>query len=230
MEYHVKRKTHQIIACIGLATLIASYAPAFATDEPAADPGRSLLDAFLNDVETLSARFDQQLVDADGIIVEESSGTLEIQRPGQFRWAYELPYEQIMVADGLNIWSYDVDLEQVTVKGQADVLSSTPALLLGGDHGVLDDFEYVKSESDRGTVWVELRPYNSDNGFTKIEMGFNEGKLRRMVFLDNLQQSTLIALFDLQLNQNIDPARFEFVPPENADLVGEPLLETSASD
>ena len=224
----MKRSIQIFVALVALLAIpllaISSQA------EDSTDEGKKLLDNFLNDVVTLSARFDQELVDADGIVVEESSGTLEIQRPGQFRWAYDLPYEQIMVADGLNIWSYDVDLEQVTVKAQADVLSSTPALLLGGSDGVFDDFEFVRSDSDRGTVWVELRPKSGDNGFTKVELGFNDGELRRMMFSDNLQQSTLIGLFDVKLNESIDPERFQFVPPQNADLVGEPLVASSAAD
>lgn len=198
----------------------------FATDDER-DEGRVLLDKFLNDVTTLAARFEQSLIDSDDTVVEESSGTLEIQRPGQFRWAYDQPYEQIMVADGLNIWSYDVDLAQVTVKDQSQMLGNTPALLLGGTQNALDDFEYIESSSDRGTVWIELRPRSTDNGFTKVELGFNDGDLRRMIFSDNLQQSTLIALFDVQINQDIPAGRFQFTPPDDADLVGEPLLANS---
>ena len=188
------------------------------------DEGKALLDGFLNDVRTMSARFEQSLVDADNIVLEESNGVLEIQRPGRFRWVYDQPYEQLMVADGLNVWSYDVDLAQVTVKSQQDVLGGTPALLLGGTDNVLDDFEYAESFSDRGTVWIHLRPRSTDNGFTKIELGFDDGKLRRMIFSDNLQQSTLIALFDVRLNEDIPADHFMFDPPSDVDLVGVPIV------
>jgi outer membrane lipoprotein carrier protein len=193
------------------------------------DEGRVLLDTFLNDVRTMSARFEQSLIDADDIVVEESNGVLEIHRPGRFRWVYDLPYEQIMVADGLNVWSYDVDLAQVTVKAQQDVLGGTPALLLGGTDNVLDDFEYTESFSDRGTVWVHLVPRSTDNGFTKIELGFDDGNLRRMIFSDNLQQSTLIALFDVQINEQIPDEHFQFTPPEDVDLVGKPIVADARS-
>ncbi len=200
----------------------------FATAASAEDPGRGLLDNFLNDVSTLSARFEQSLVDTDSNIVEETNGTFELQRPGRFRWSVQQPYEQLMVADGLNVWSYDVDLDHVTVKPQADVLASTPALLLGGGENALDDFDYIGSSEDRGTFWVELRPKSSDNGFTKLELGFNAGDLRRMIFSDNLQQSTLIALFDLEINQAIDSTHFEFNPPAGVDLVGIPAFPSAS--
>jgi outer membrane lipoprotein carrier protein len=185
--------------------------------------GQQLVDDFVNNVRTMSGRFEQQLIDADDAVVDKSSGTIEIHKPGRFRWTYLEPYEQILVADGLNIWSYDVDLEQVTVKAQAKVLASTPALLLGGSQQVLDDFEYIGSFVDRETTWVRLQPKTVENGFTLVELGFTEGRLGRMIFSDNLGQTTIIALFDLSLNENIDDRRFSFSPPADVDVVGEPL-------
>jgi len=190
--------------------------------------GQRLIDDFINNVQTMSGRFEQQLVDANDIVIDVSSGTIEIQKPGRFRWTYLEPYEQILVADGLNIWSYDVDLEQVTVKAQAKVLASTPALLLGGSQNVLDDFEYIGSYVERDIVWVRLRPKTTDNGFTKVELGFKDGKLSRMIFGDNLGQTTLIALFDLSLNESIDAQRFSFTPPDGVDVVGQPLSPAAA--
>jgi outer membrane lipoprotein carrier protein len=208
--------------CLTLGVINASWA-----QEPA--DGRQLVDNFVNNVRTITGRFEQQLVDADNVVVDKSSGTIEIQKPGKFRWTYLEPYEQILVADGLNVWSYDVDLEQVTVKAQAKVLASTPALLLGGSQNVLDDFDYIGSFTERDTVWVRLRPKSTDNGFTRVELGFNDGRLGRMIFSDNLGQTTLIALFDLSLNEDIDEHRFSFSPPEDVDVVGQPLTPDPAA-
>ena len=211
----------RIVIIFVLLGLIASN-PTGAAEANADSDGQALIESFLRDIQTLSGRFEQSLIDADNQVVEESSGTLEIQRPGQFRWAYVEPYEQLLIADGLNVWSYDVDLAQVTVKPQAEVLSSTPALLLGGSPDALDQFDYVGSFTDRGTVWVRLRPRNRESGFNKVELGFNDGELTRMLFSDNLEQTTLIALFDVSLNDNIDADRFRFDPPEDVDIVGTP--------
>lgn len=193
------------------------------------DDGRRLVENFVNDVRTLAGRFEQQLVDADNIVVDRSSGTIEIKKPGKFRWTYLEPYEQILVADGLNVWSYDVELEQVTVKPQEDVLASTPAQLLGGSQNVLEDFEYIGSFRDRDTVWVQLEPKSSENGFTKVELGFGNGQLAQMIFSDDLGQTTLIVLFDVELNNPIDEGRFSFTPPENVDVVGQPVSNAPAA-
>ncbi len=183
---------------------------------------QALVENFVRNIQTLRGRFEQSLVDADNQLVEESSGTLEIQRPGQFRWVYVEPYEQVLVADGLNVWSYDVDLAQVTVKPQAEVLSNTPASLLGGSPDALEQFDYIGSFTDRGTVWIRLRPKNKDNGFNKVELGFTDGELTRMLFSDNLEQTTLISLFDVFLNDEIEADRFQFNPPDDVDIVGTP--------
>jgi outer membrane lipoprotein carrier protein len=200
-------------------------------DVDARAEGQTLVENFVRNIRTLQGRFEQSLVDADQQLIEESSGTLEVRRPGQFRWVYAEPYEQVLVADGLNVWSYDVDLAQVSVKPQAQVLSNTPALLLGGSPDALDQFDYIGSFTDRGTVWVRLRPKDRDNGFSKVELGFNDGELTRMLFSDNLEQTTLIALFDVMLNGDIDADRFEFVPPEDVDVVGTPAtIDTTVTD
>lgn len=199
--------------------------PQFVAATPDVDAqaaGQALVENFVRDIRTLQGRFEQSLVDADQQLIEESSGTLEVRRPGKFRWVYAEPYEQVLVADGLNVWSYDVDLAQVTVKPQDQVLSNTPALLLGGSAEVLEQFDYIGSFTDRGTVWIQLRPKDKDNGFNKVELGFNDGELTRMLFSDNLQQTTLIALFDVLLNGEIEADRFEFIPPEGVDVVGTP--------
>lgn len=187
-----------------------------------------LVEAFVQGVETMQGRFEQSLVDAEDRVVETSAGNFEIQRPGRFRWTYTQPYEQILVADGQNVWSYDVDLAQVTVKPQAEMLGSTPALLLGGADEVLEDFTVVDSFEDRGTTWVRLVPEETESSFLSVELGFTGGRLSRMIFEDNLEQTTLVALFEVQLNEPVDSSRFEFTAPSGVDVVGEPAPAADA--
>jgi outer membrane lipoprotein carrier protein len=182
--------------------------------------GEKLVNDFLTEITTLEGRFEQSLIDAEGAIVETNSGTLEIERPTRFRWSYTEPYEQWLIADGINIWSYDLDLEQVTVKPQAEALANTPALLLGGSEDALEQFDFGGTTIETVTTWVRLEPKNKDSGFNRVELGFIENELRRMVFFDNLEQTTLVALYDVKLNEPIDSARFEFVVPDDVDLVG----------
>ena len=191
--------------------------------------GEKLVNEFLSDVITMQGRFEQSLIDAEGELVEVSTGTLEIERPTRFRWTYSDPYEQWLVADGLNIWSYDVDLAQVTVKPQAKALSNTPALLLGGAKDALEQFRFEGSAVEIDTTWVRMAPVDDNSGFDRVELGFDDGQLSRMVFFDNLEQTTLVALYDVVINEPIDAGSFQFVVPEDVDLVGVPLTVSDAS-
>jgi len=191
--------------------------------------GERLVNDFVANVITLEGRFEQSLIDAEGIVVERSSGTLEIERPGRFRWSYSEPYEQWLVADGLNIWSYDVDLAQVTVKPQAKALANTPALLLGGSEDALSQFSFDGSMVEKGTTWVRMIPVDTRSGFERMELGFMSGQLSRMVFYDNLEQTTLVALYDVTTNEPIDSERFAFQVPDEADLVGTPVAAEEAT-
>ena len=186
------------------------------------ETGKGLVDTFVNDVVTFSGQFEQSLVSAEGQVLEVTRGTLEIQRPGRFRWAYTEPYEQWLVADGLNIWSYDLDLEQVTVKPQSDALANTPALLLGGAESAMEQFEYEGTTSENGLTWVSLVPVDTDSGFKKVELGFTESTLTKMVFFDNLEQTTFVALAEVAVNEPMPEERFEFVAPDGVDVIGRP--------
>jgi outer membrane lipoprotein carrier protein len=192
------------------------------------DAARQLLDSFVNDIVTFQGSFEQALLDPDDAVIERSTGTLEIERPGRFRWSYVEPYEQWLIADGLNMWSYDVDLAQVTVKAQAEALANTPALLLGGSADALQQFDIDDSFVEGAMTWVRLIPTITDSGFERVDLGFVAGKLSRMAFFDNLQQTTLIALDNVVVNEPIDDSRFAFVPPEDVDVVGTPAEAATA--
>jgi outer membrane lipoprotein carrier protein len=213
----VNRVLTFFLASLCLATSVLAQSPD--------DHGRQLVDEFIEDVQSFSGNFEQVLIDADGEVIERTTGTLEISRPGKFRWSYIEPYEQWLIADGLNIWSYDVDLAQVTVKPQSVALANTPALLLSGSADALDQFDYEGSYDETETTWVKLAPKNTDSGFLRMELGFIDDTLNRMVFFDNLEQTTLVEFRDVAVNGQIDPARFKFLVPDDVDVVGMPAVD-----
>ena len=217
------------VSCLSAAALAAGLSLGLAASAAESDdaPGMTLVESFVDGITTLSGSFEQAVIDAGGQVLETSSGTLEIKRPGQFRWVYVEPYEQWLIADGLNVWSYDVDLEQVTVKPQAQALSKTPAMLLGGSDAALADFRYAGSYDEAGVTWVRLRPVDTDSGFLRVELGFVDRVIDRMAFFDNLEQTTLVALDDLAINTPLADGSFVFVIPDGVDLIGTPAPTAS---
>ena len=62
-------------------------------------------------------------------------------------------------------------------------------------------------------TWVRLRPKNTESGFLRVELGFSDHRIKRMVFFDNLEQTTVVSLHDVIINEPIAADRFEFDVP-----------------
>jgi len=105
------------------------------------------LRSFVKDVQSGRGSFTQTVTSPDGKKARKSAGTLEFLRPNRFRFAYTAPMEQLIVGDGKQVWLYDADLNQVTVRPMGQALGATPAALLAG--GSLDkDFVLSNVSSD----------------------------------------------------------------------------------
>lgn len=179
------------------------------------------LHAFLRDVKTLRAEFTQTVLDANLATVQESSGTLVIQRPGRFRWEYVSPFAQTIIADGERIWIYDAELAQVTVKKLDETLASTPAMLLGGASALGERFEVTDLGISGALSWVELVPRVKETDFVKVRLGFGTRELETMELTDTLGQTTRIQFRSLERNIKVDSMLFRFTPPPGADVIGD---------
>ncbi len=177
------------------------------------------LNEFNTEVSSLSADFSQTLYDSDGEAVQQSSGTLQIQRPNRFRWDYRKPYPQLLLADGKRFWIYDSDLEQVTVKLISEALGNAPSMLLTGKHALDKEFIIQDIGEKDGMLWVELFPRKSESDFKLVRLAFKD-KLRLMEFQDSIGQLTRIRFDNLKINITLDPDQFVFHVPKGADVVG----------
>ena len=179
------------------------------------------LQRFFNDVQSYTAKFSQVVLDESFNLLQESSGTLWIQRPDKFRWDYDIPFEQHIVGDGERIWVHDVELQQVTVRRVSGGLGATPALLLAG-RGKLDENFSVNSLGLQGQLeWTQLIPKNKDAGYEEIRIGFENGRIRILEMIDGFGQTTRIALRDATENVEINAGKFVFEPPPGTDVVGD---------
>jgi outer membrane lipoprotein carrier protein len=183
--------------------------------------GSVYLDAFMAEVETFQAGFEQVVFDANGQEMETASGSVLLARPGKFRWDYLTPYPQLIVADGDKIWFYDVDLEQVTVKSQAETLLDTPASLLSGDAMPSDKYTITDIPSEDDFSWVQLTPKDEEAGFQTVMLVFGTEGLHQMVMKDNFDQTTKITFLETVENSELVKDAFAFTPPEGVDVVGD---------
>ena len=206
------------LLCLGLAA--CSLWLSFDISAKAPDATDSLR-RFFSEVHSFSARFNQVVLDESLNTIQESSGTLWIERPNKFRWDYDAPFKQQIVSDGKNIWVYDQELRQVTVRALTGGLGDTPALLLSGK-GRLDADFTVKDMGTQGRLaWARLVPRRDDGGFTDVRVGFEHGKMQVLEMIDGFGQTTRVSLRDARENVRIEPSKFSFTPPKGVDVVGE---------
>lgn len=175
--------------------------------------------AFNASTKTATARFEQQVHDRAGKVIERASGTFSFARPGKFRWTYDKPHKQVLVADGAKLWIHDPDLNQVTVKRIDRAISSTPAALLAGRDDITELFTLRDAGSADGLNWVEASPKAQDTGFERVRLGLQGRTLAAMELQDQLGGRTMLRFTELKANAPVAADAFTFVPPKGADVM-----------
>jgi len=233
-----------LIVAVAVPIVAAVAAPPAAA--PAASPAPAAattpLDRYLDSLRTLRTTFLQTLADPHGREIDRASGTLIVQRPGKFSWdIHPQPVAagagaaggvgaatgasgagQLMVCDGVNLWFYDRDLQQVTVKPVDAALSATPAMLLSGAVDVRKSFTIAAVGERESLDWVLVEPAGAQADFRSALLGFEHGELRRMILEDKLDQTATIIFQTIERNGPVRPGEVSFRPPAGADVIGTP--------
>jgi len=189
---------------------------------PASASGLDDFLAFNASAKTATARFEQQVYDRAGKVVERASGMFAFSRPGKFRWTYDKPHQQVLVGDGTKLWIHDPDLNQVTVKRVGRAISSTPAALLAGKEDITTLFTLRDAGTSDGLAWVEATPKTQDTGFERVRLGLQGKTLAAMELYDQLGGHTMLRFSELKANAPVTPETFRFTPPKGADVLEDP--------
>ncbi|MGH8273721.1 MAG: outer membrane lipoprotein chaperone LolA [Gammaproteobacteria bacterium] len=203
-----------------MITLLASFFFASAMAATAAQTPASRLDAMLAQTKTFTAEFTETVENANAVTVKHSSGTVAIAKPGRFRWDYKKPYQQVIVADGKQLWTYDPSLEQATVRDEPQALASGPAALLAGTARVEENFKVSDAGRAQGLEWLKLVPKSHDTDYKAIQIGVTgKGGIRAIRLDSELDQTTRINFSHVKRNAAVNPSRFRFKPPPGTDVV-----------
>ena len=164
------------------------------------------VEAYLNDIRTLSADFIQ--VAPDGSI---DHGRLHLKRPGRLRFEYEPPAPVLVVADGTYVNYFDAELGQLSQIG----VYSTPLgaiiareVRLGGRISV--------TSVERGSAVISLRTIDAeepDRGTLTLIFSERPLELRKWEVTDSQGLTTTVALDNLSINPDLDPELFVFRQP-----------------
>jgi outer membrane lipoprotein carrier protein len=178
------------------------------------------LNLALKSLDNLKADFKQTVLDDNQQVVRQSSGYLAIQRPGKFAWIYTSPFEQQIIADGSELWVYDVELDQVTVKPMDSGLASAPIMILMKQNDISEEFSVSEVGQRKYLYWVELEPNTKDMEYTNVFIGLEGNTVKAMELRDSFGQSTQIVFENLRTDVIHNPETFKFTPPPGVDVFG----------
>jgi outer membrane lipoprotein carrier protein len=183
-----------------------------------AGEARGALERFLDGLQTYSAEFSQTLTDETDFLLQEAEGRFALALPDRMRWELDAPFEQWIVADGDQLWTYDPELRQATVRPVDQALESTPLAVLTQPHRLDERFE-VSEESVPEGLRLVLHPRSPQADFTRLELDLTRGgDLLGFGFMDVFGQRTEIRLRETRRNPALGPAEFQFNPPPGTDV------------
>ena len=207
-----RRRLLAALALLPLAPLAAqAQAPITLTPQDQADLAR--IEAYLNSIHTLKARFLQ--VAPNG---QQSEGTVWLDRPGRMRFQYDPPSPLLLVADHGMLVFHDAALNQTS----EIPLDSTPLgillaekVQLQGSGAAVIAFHHVP-----GVIQVTLiRTGRAGQGNLTLVFADNPITLRRWIVVDAQRRQTQVSLFDVQLGGSFPESLFVYVDPKTGQPV-----------
>lgn len=213
--------------------LVASLLGALAlgaSAQSASSSGLDALERFVREARSGRAAFTQVVTapgrDGQTPKSKSSSGSFEFLRPNRFKFVYQKPFEQTIVADGQTLWLHDLDLNQITARKLAQVLGGTPAAVIAAApdlKGLQADFNLLALPESAGLQWVQATPKGRDGQVQSITVGFRSSakgsELASLEILDSFGQRSVMTFSQFELNPAFAAGHFQFKPPAGADVI-----------
>jgi len=204
-----------------LATTLIACSLAVSNQAYAKEKLGQALQDYVNQLQTFKADFVQTQPDEEVFESNKSTGHFELNRPGKLTWEYFQPNQQKIVVDGRNLWVYDKDLDQVTVRSINDVKADIPLSWLLYRDPIQDKFTIIESGNKSGLQWFNLTP-KAPTYFQSIDVGMKGGEMVEVWMYQSPTNITKVKFQNIQSNQVIPYKNFDFKVPDGADLVGTP--------
>ena len=177
------------------------------------------LSQLLSSLHSMQANFTQTSYDSTGRVLQKNIGTMALMRPGKFRWSISSPSQQLIIADGNNVWVYDADLQQASKQNMNSTQNTNPASLLSGSTDSLQQrFDVTLPDKKDSGQWFELKPKAKSDMFQWIQLHFQNGDLTQMTLSDNLGQQSTVEFTQVKNNVSLDSSLFQFKPPKGTDV------------
>lgn len=176
-------------------------------------------------LESLSARFTQnvQHVGMSKLITE--SGTVEFKKGGKMRWNFFKPETRFFISDGKTLWIYMKEKQQVYVSTIQAGTSQTALNFLSGMGNIQQSFNVQAVPANAKVIpnHFALKLVPKENigtiSYLLAYVSLQTGLVTTTNLADALGTTTWVDFFDIKTNSKIDDSRFSFEVPKNANVI-----------
>ena len=171
----------------------------------------------------ITARFNQESTLKAMDIVDTASGAVWFRRPEMMRWEYETPERQVIVSDGVTLWIYRPEDNQVMV-GDASAYFGD-----GRGASFLSDIRQVKRKfdvelldsKDPGLHSVKLTPLEKSHDLASVQLTIQKMTfdIVEVVTANVYGDETRIQFNTIKYNQDLGASLFFFDIPKGVDVI-----------
>jgi outer membrane lipoprotein carrier protein len=207
---------------VAVLTLVAGHgAIAQTLDEVVAG-----LEATYSRIQDLRAEFSQSAYNKSLGQDIKADGVVYLKKGGKMRWEYRTPSPQQIVSDGVSLWVYTPELNQVN-KGEAPKALAGPAgSFLAGLGRVREEFHVrflnpAARVDGAGRPVLDLTPKNPTPLLTRLVLSLDprDFVVRQAVLYDQFQNTVTMSFTKVAVNPGLGDALFVFTPPKGVAVV-----------
>jgi len=156
---------------------------------------------------------------------QRGEGKVYFKKKGMMRWDYRIP-NQKLISNGLILWYYQADENQVFVSDVSKALKEkTPLAFLAGEGDLTRDFTLLNlneavSQKEENLV-LELVAKEPNAGLSKLTLTVDKKTyyvVQADVF-DGLGNVTRTRFIDIKTNVNLPNSLFQFAIPPGAEVL-----------
>jgi outer membrane lipoprotein carrier protein len=163
--------------------------------------------------------------------VQKGSGTMIFSKPGQLRWDYQAPNEQLFLSDGKTFSMYFAKSKQMIVSSAREYLQSDVTYsFFAGTGDILQDFTASSPDignSEDSTFLIKLTPRATHPHVAAMYAWVTKNSflLKHIQIIDHFETVTDLYFDNIQVNattygnRKIEDGLFFFTPPAGTEII-----------
>ncbi len=156
----------------------------------------------------------------------KAEGVVYLKKGGKMRWDYKTPSPQQIVSDGVSLWVYTPELNQVNKGSAPKALAGPAGSFLAGLGKLHDQFSVrflnpAAKVDGAGRPVLDLTPKSPGPLLTRLVLSVDpkDFVVRQAVLYDQFQNTVSMYFSKVALDTGLSDALFAFTPPPGTAVV-----------